>query len=652
MRRPTRLLLYGVASAATMGVLSLARPLTLAKIEHVVYDVIVRAAPVRPPSDRVVIVDIDEDSLAAVGQWPWPHAQIATLIGRLRGLGASVIALDVIFAEPERFAGGGARADANLIDTIATSPVVLGYAFRFDQAAARLASCVEHPLGLALIQGRGDATPAPLFRATGAVCNLPDLTRAAPASGFLNAAPDPDGILRRVPLLVTYRGRTYPSLALAAVTRTLGTDASTLRPANAHASSLDISSTSTASTARAAIKGREVPLDAAGNLLVRYRGPKRTLRYVSAADVLAGGVAAATFKDKVVFVGTTALGTREVVATPLDTLFSGVEVQATVADNLLQADFIYRPAFASTVETVLLMALSLALTLIIGRWGIAWVTVAASGMLFAVWAGALSLMSSDGVMLSPLYPTLGVAVTVAVLTGAIATQERRRADRASGERATSRQFMVETLLSLTEIRDVDTGQHSRRIQLYTRLLAEAVAEHPRFRAYLTSERIELLARLATLHDIGKVGIPDAVLNKAGALTKEEFGLMRQHPVHGRDVIVNAERAVGVTDDETLALAKEIVYTHHEKWDGTGYPEGLHGTDIPIAGRIVALVDVYDAVVTHRPYRKAMSHEAAVKLILEGSGTHFDPAVADAFLRIAPALQRLSAIPAADATRVA
>jgi len=117
--------------------------------------------------------------------------------------------------------------------------------------------------------------------------------------------------------------------------------------------------------------------------------------------------------------------------------------------------------------------------------------------------------------------------------------------------------------------------------------------------------------------------------------------MRKHPVHGRDVILNAERATGVRDDVTLSMAKDIVYTHHEKWDGTGYPEGLRGDAIPIPGRIMAVVDVYDACTTRRLYMPSLTQDEAVALILKGRGTHFDPAVVDAFLVVAPVLSSLS-----------
>jgi len=196
------------------------------------------------------------------------------------------------------------------------------------------------------------------------------------------------------------------------------------------------------------------------------------------------------------------------------------------------------------------------------------------------------------------------------------------------------------MLSLTEVRDAETGRHSRRTHQYTKVLAKELSTYPRFRAYLTPERVDMLAGLAPLHDIGKVGVPDSVLNKPGSLTPEELAEMRRHPVYGRDVILKAEANALVRDDEILSLAKAIVYTHHERWDGTGYPQGIKGEDIPIPGRIVALVDVYDATTTRTLYKEPLSHEKAVAFIVSGKGTHFDPDVIDAFVRVASTFKLL------------
>jgi len=490
----------------------------------------------------------------------------------------------------------------------------------FDAAPLGTRPCVLHPLGAAIIRPPDDAGHDPFFRATGVVCSLPILGRAAPASGFLNAAPDSDGILRRVPLLAAFDGRLYPSLALAAVVATTGPGDIALRVVNVNAATLEIGN-------------QQTPLDGKGDLLLRYRGKKHTFPYVSAADVLSGGASADALKGKIVFVGTTALGTREVVATPVDTLFAGVEVQATVADNLLQRDFIRRPAIGAALESIIVLVLGIAVVLLVAQAGIVGGIVGAGAGVAALWWGETWLLSARGLFVSPLAPTIGVLGALAVMTLATFTVERGRANTASREKADTQRLMVQALLSLTEVRDAETGRHSRRTQQYARLLAEQLSAQPEFHEQLTPERIELLSSLAPLHDIGKVGVPDHVLNKPGALTADEMLEMRRHPELGREVILKAEARVGVRDDATLAMAKDIVYTHHERWDGTGYPQRLRGTEIPVAGRVMALVDVYDAVRARSLYQRCLSHEDTVGLIVKGRGTHFDPAVVDAFLGV-------------------
>jgi adenylate cyclase len=475
----------------------------------------------------------------------------------------------------------------------------------------------------------------------------------------LNAAPDPDGILRRVPMLVEYDDRVYPALSLAAVSMATGTRPTVLRVGNVNSATLLVTADveagfsrpsegrlkAAAPTSGPLVTGgqqdRIVPLDGKSNLLVRYRGEKRTFPYVSAADVMSGQSSSETFANKIVFVGTTALGTREVVATPFDTLFAGVEVHATAADNLLQQDFLARPEHRVALETQLVIGLGAIAALLFLRFGLLWGAIATTMCGGVMWAASFWMMWRGTTFLSPLFPTIGLMGALAAMTVAGSIVERRRAEKAGQETATSQRLMVQTLLSLTGIRDAETGRHSVRTQKYTRVLAERLATHPAFRDYLTAERVELLASLAPLHDIGKVGVPDHVLNKPAQLTPDELAEMRKHPAYGRDVIVNAEKAAGVRDDVTLAIAKDIVYTHHEKWDGSGYPEGLHGTQIPIPGRIMAVVDVYDAIRTRRLYQTPMSQDDAVAFIVNGKGTHFDPAVVDAFIHVSPVLHHLS-----------
>lgn len=186
--------------------------------------------------------------------------------------------------------------------------------------------------------------------------------------------------------------------------------------------------------------------------------------------------------------------------------------------------------------------------------------------------------------------------------------------------------------ALAETRDPETGNHIHRTQHYVGVLAEQLSDHPRFKELLTPENITLITKSAPLHDIGKVGIADAILLKPGKLTFEEFEEMKLHSAYGRDAIVAAEASIATSDD-FLSFAKEISYSHHERWDGNGYPEGLQGDAIPVSARIMALADVYDALISKRPYKEPFPHDKAVKIILEGKGSHFDPDIVDAFLAV-------------------
>ena len=188
------------------------------------------------------------------------------------------------------------------------------------------------------------------------------------------------------------------------------------------------------------------------------------------------------------------------------------------------------------------------------------------------------------------------------------------------------------MASLAETRDSDTGNHIRRTQYYVRALALQLKTHPRFARFLTDANIETLFKSAPLHDIGKVGIPDRILLKPGHFDEQEMQIMKTHATLGRDAISHAEKSLG-TQVEFLSMAKEIALSHQEKWDGSGYPQGLSGDAIPISARLMAVADVYDALISRRVYKEAMPHEQAVRIIAAGRGKHFDPDLVDAFLQI-------------------
>ncbi len=204
----------------------------------------------------------------------------------------------------------------------------------------------------------------------------------------------------------------------------------------------------------------------------------------------------------------------------------------------------------------------------------------------------------------------------------------------------SREMTIFSLAKLAESRDPDTGVHLERMREYCRVLARQLAKSEVYAGEMKGDYVELIYLTSPLHDIGKVGIPDAVLLKPGKLTADEFEVMKTHAEIGA-------RTLGVLVDASpdaayLRMARDIAWSHHEKYDGSGYPRGLAGAQIPLCGRIVAVADVYDALTTRRVYKPAFSHETARDIILAGSGPHFDPDIVQAFLDVEPELIRIRA----------
>ena len=202
--------------------------------------------------------------------------------------------------------------------------------------------------------------------------------------------------------------------------------------------------------------------------------------------------------------------------------------------------------------------------------------------------------------------------------------------RRMAENDLTQRVSIRALAHLAETRDPETGNHILRTQAYVQQLASGLREHPRFAAILNERYIDLLARSAPLHDIGKVGIPDHILLKPGKLTPAEWAIMQTHSMLGSEAIEQAERDIE-KPLEFLSLAKEIAHWHHEKWDGSGYPDGLAGEAIPLAARLMAVADVFDALISVRVYKPALSYAEARDIIAAGRDKHFDPDLVDAFL---------------------
>ena len=213
-------------------------------------------------------------------------------------------------------------------------------------------------------------------------------------------------------------------------------------------------------------------------------------------------------------------------------------------------------------------------------------------------------------------------------------QERTRALlHETGQVIKAQESTINSLCALAELRDNETGNHIRRTQSYVRTLATRLSRVPRFAAELNAETIALLFKSAPLHDVGKVAIPDAILLKPGKLSDEEWVVMKKHAQYGRDALEQAECDLG-DSVSFLRYAREIAYSHHEKWDGSGYPQGLCGAAIPLSARIMAVADVYDALISKRVYKPALDHKLAVQIIMDGRASHFDPDIVDILTDVA------------------
>ena len=369
-----------------------------------------------------------------------------------------MIALDVVFAEADRSDTDAKQPspwDASLARALARRPrrARLRADVRDRRRPPRLRpSSVRRPDRPA--EGRSGRRPRCFTpRARSAACRRWRRPPASPASS--TPCRTPTAFSGACPWSSSYNGTTYPGLALTAVLAATGAAPVALRSKNENTTSLELTT-------------GPVPLDGRSNLLLRYRGVKRSFPYISAVDVLAGRDAGDVFKNAIVFVGTTALGSREVVSTPLDTRFAGVEVQATVADNLLRRDFLSRAEHALTIEVVTVLALGIAITLLVARVGLPLGTISrAPSLLVAVWFTMRWLLSARGDYLSPFFPMVGMMASLGAATLARIAQERRRADRSGREKDLAQRLMVRSLLSLTEVRDAETGRHSRRTQQYS-----------------------------------------------------------------------------------------------------------------------------------------------------------------------------------------
>lgn len=629
----TKALLIGALLTILLLVVGIRFAPDIEHLNNTLIDFQVELLPEAALSPLPVIVKVDEKSLAAYGQWPWPRYQVARLLQAIQQAGASAVAVDALFVEVDRSSLREIQhvlardfnqklplegVDESLWDfdkilgqTLHAGPFILSYFFSFDTAEPN--HCQPQSASGVLFSAYGDrslnGTPA-----TNAVCNLAVLQQAANYSGFINAAPDNDGIYRQTPLVIQYQERLYPSLALQAYLTSQSIDR------------FVVSASHTGFTLQA---GKlQVPLDESGNLRIKFPRSGQHFNEISAFDVLSGKLADRQLQGKIVSVGFSATGLQEFRPTPYDPKFLGVQFHASILDNLYRQDFLYRPNSAQMYELLTASLLGLVLFAALANAKPITILTIPSLILLAMFAASQWLLMQTGIAISPALPAIMTSMTLLTLSLIKYVHEYLRAEEMALMIAHAQEGLIQSFSSMSEFRDPETGAHIRRTQNYVKALAEQLQKHPKFSGILSNDVVELMFKAAPLHDVGKVGIRDNILLKPAELADPEFEIMKSHSKIGAKIIEAVTKQSGWSP--FMHIAHEICLSHHEKWDGSGYPQGLAGEAIPLSARLMAIADVYDALTSKRVYKPGFSHAKAMSIIQKGKGSHFDPLLVETF----------------------
>ena len=522
------------------------------------------------PSPNIVIVGIDDDTLETYGKWSnWPRDLHTQAIDNLSNAGAKVIGLDILFTE--------SSADDEKL-----------------AAAMKNAGNVVLPI----IGTEYQPSPDPKITYTHILSPVPLLEQASTDTGHANITPDSDGTVRRLPLVIREsNGQTYPSFSLAIL----------------HALfAMSLPQEYLRQDGGLRLLARDIPVDTGYRFRINFASDNARRPYISYEDVIRNDFDPLAVKNKIILIGMTATGELDSWAVPTSTSkVPGVFIHATTIDNILRQQFLTEVNFGTNVMIMLLLMGITGFTL--PRLGLRWGGLI-SGTLCVGYLAASFVAFENGYILNIMYP---LSLPPVMYGGNVLTQTafttienaRLHQEVADGYKST-----IRALAASIEAKDPYTHGHSQRVTEYALLGAISLS--------MPQQELEILEYAGILHDIGKIGIPDRILVKPGSLTPEEWSIIRTHPVIGNNIIE------GVT---FLEESKKLVLHHHERYDGTGYPDGLSGDDIPFGARLLAVADSFDSMTSDRAYRTAMSIDVALNELSKQRGIQFCPIAVEAFV---------------------
>ncbi len=448
--------------------------------------------------------------------------------------------------------------------------------------------------------------------------NTLELTGGIENFGFINTKVDEDGILRRYSLVKNYQQKLVPSLALATLL-SIDSNLKVLKNSNFE------------------ILNHSFVTDEKSNVLLNYYD-ESWYKKVSVVDILSNSVSADTLRGKIVLIGSSAIALHDQVSTPSGKNIVGVQVHATVIDNLLHDELLVQAQSFKIINIIVSLLLTLLLAFLLIKKENNYILVLfASVVSIAILINIYTLF--QGVYLSIGYlltPFLMHFFLISIIFIFIDTYDKKEF---SEELNRSHIAFMDSMSHVAEVHDFETGAHIIRTKKYIKLLAEHIYSKGIYADELSKEMINMMYFTSPMHDIGKIGIPDSILKKEDKLTPMEYEVMKTHADLGRHIINNAISSY--KENEFFIMARNIAHYHHEKWDGSGYPEGLKGEEIPLESRFMAISDVYDALISKRVYKEPFSFEKTLQMIQEGRGTHFDPILVDAFVEISDEFHKIS-----------
>ncbi len=586
-------------------------------------------------SNSVIVVEIDEKSLEIFGQWPWSRILVAKLAQEILLSKPAAFGMDVIFSEKDRtsldeiknFYKDSLNLDLNTSkipaplldnDKILATSLEAGNSVLavFASNIPRNKACNK------LTTIKSNLVFENIDKIDDLICSYEPLNALARANGFINARAFSDGVLRYTNLFFYYKNSLIPSFSVAMLMQ------------------VDPNLTLLKDEKNRGLKvkflEKEVKLNDEAKALNEIY-PKNKFKTFSASDVLLDRVDKSEFSGKFVLFGATALGLNDQFVSSGGKIRSGIFYHASLIENFLTNSLVSQPNFYKDLNFYLSVLVLVLLASMIVRYGYLpsfFVFVLLTVIAFV----SAEIKLKSGVYISIGYIVIPVFIIFLFFTLSMTFYSFWEKRNFLKELEEAHSSAIDSMITVVEGKDRETGGHILRTREYVRVLAQYLRKKGIYNFSPTF--IKVLCQAVPLHDIGKVAIPDNILNKNGSLNEKEWEIMKKHVIYGKEIIQKAKmRSSG--KNLFLNAATNIAYTHHEKWDGSGYPQGLKGDEIPIEGRLMAIADVYDALTSKRVYKEKFNYEKAENMIINESGTHFDPILIKAFIDLKSEFRKIA-----------